>query len=66
MRRKFNVTTVRGALKRIVDVGLRERTARLIAVFDEVQLDSSVATEEDAQRYTAAVDDVIAQLSTGQ
>lgn len=62
LRQTFNVRTVRGALKRIADEGLRERVARLIAIFDEVQLDSVVAAVEDARRYARAVDDAVVRL----
>ncbi|MHC4179408.1 MAG: hypothetical protein ACYSWU_17995, partial [Planctomycetota bacterium] len=62
LRGTFKVTTVRGALKRIVDEELRERLARLIAIFDEVQLDPTVATVEDARRYATAVYDAVVRL----
>lgn len=65
MRRTFNVKSVRGALERVASDEIRERLARLTAIFDEVRLDSSVATADDAQRYSAAVDDLITKLCTG-
>ena len=62
LRQTLNVKTVRGALERIADEELRERVARLIAIFDEVQLDSEAASMEDARRYATAVEDAILRL----
>lgn len=62
LRGTFNVRNVRRALKRMDDDILRERLARLIAVFDEVQLDAAVATVKDARRYAEAVDDAVVRL----
>ncbi len=62
LRGTFKMKTVRGALERMADDGLRERFTRLIAIFDEIQLDTAVATVEDTKRYEAAVDDAVVRL----
>lgn len=57
----FNVQTITGVLER-VDSGLRERIGRLVAIFDEVERDPSIATIEDAELYTGAVQETIKRL----
>lgn len=64
LRQKFN-KRVRGSLKCVSSEDLRERLARLIAIFDEVELDPRVATQEDSQRYAGAVEEVISELDAG-
>lgn len=52
LKRKYGKKNmVKRSLEKIADPTQRERAARLVAVFDEVELDSTVATFEDAQHY---------------
>jgi len=53
---------VRGSLKQISCEGLRERIARLIAIFDEVQLDPALASELDARQYAGANKEAIGDV----
>lgn len=62
LKETFGVKRVRGALERIADETLREKVARLIAIFDEVELDREVATLDDTQHYALAADDAILRL----
>ena len=57
----FEVKTITGVLER-VDSELRERIGRLIAIFDEVDRDPSIATNEDAELYAGAVQETIKRL----